>query len=88
MRSTLPWLLGITLAGAAPETNYQEEIRPLLEQYCFDCHGDGSKKGDLAMDKFKSLPAHLENQEHWLAIWRNVRSQIMPPSKEEQLTFS
>ena len=39
------------------------------------------------MDKFKSLPAHLEDQEHWLAIWRNVRSQIMPPSKEEQLTF-
>jgi hypothetical protein len=87
MRSALPWLLGITLAGAAPEANYQEEIRPLLEQYCFDCHGDGSKKGDLAMDKFKSLPAHLEDQEHWLAIWRNVRSQIMPPSKEEQLTF-
>ncbi len=84
MRAVVLLLLGVSLAGAAPG-DYKKEIRPLLEQYCFDCHGDGSSKGDLSMDKFKELSAHLKDRDHWMAIWRNVRSQIMPPSDKKQL---
>lgn len=73
-----------SLARAEVATGYNEEIVPLLEFYCYSCHGEGSSKGDFSMDEFKDLPAHLNDREHWMAIWRNVRSQIMPPSDKDQ----
>jgi hypothetical protein len=62
---------------------FKEKIVPLLQDYCYDCHGDGSKKGDMSLDKFKDLASHLDNHELWLKVWRNVRTQIMPPAEEE-----
>lgn len=77
-------LAATTLAAADPAATYEQKILPLLQNYCFDCHGEGISKGDFAMDKFKDLPAHLGDREHWLSVWRNLRSQIMPPSEEAQ----
>ncbi|NNC89060.1 MAG: DUF1592 domain-containing protein [Akkermansiaceae bacterium] len=72
--------------GAVPgEAEFEEEIGPLLEHYCYDCHGDGSRKGDVSLDEFGDVAAHLADRDHWLAVWRNIRTQIMPPSDKEQL---
>jgi hypothetical protein len=81
-------LAGISVASAEPESNYKKEITPILEKYCFDCHADGVSKGKFSMDGFKDLSAHLKDQKHWLTIWRNVRSQIMPPSDKAQPALS
>jgi hypothetical protein len=69
---------------ADPAADYEKKIVPLLENYCFDCHAEGISKGDFSMDKFKDLSGHLADREHWLAIWHNLRSQIMPPSDKDQ----
>jgi hypothetical protein len=71
-------------ATAMADESYKSEIEPLLVEYCFDCHGDGSKNGDFRMDGFKDLSTHLGDREHWMPVWRNLRSQIMPPSDEAQ----
>ena len=71
---------------AAQMSEYESEIKPLLENYCYDCHGDGSSKGDFAMDEFTNLTAHFNDLGHWLPLWENIRSQIMPPSDKDQLT--
>jgi hypothetical protein len=87
--STILTLAGLLAAGPAmadPTETYAKKIQPLLENYCFDCHGEGISKGDFSMDKFKDLSTHLKDREHWLSIWRNVRSQIMPPSEEDQFS--
>lgn len=63
---------------------YKSEIEPLLVKYCFDCHGDGSREGDFRMDVFKDLSAHIDDRKHWMPVWKNLRSQIMPPSEEAQ----
>lgn len=68
----------------AAEVTFEKEILPILEDYCFDCHGDGSAKGEFSMDEYKDLSKHLDDVDHWLAVWRNVRSQIMPPPKKDQ----
>jgi hypothetical protein len=62
-------------------THFQERIRPVLSQYCFDCHGDGAKKGDIAFDELKTDDAIL-NHELWSKVLRNVRAGIMPPQKK------
>lgn len=73
-------------ATADPATTYTKEIAPLLENYCYDCHGDGESKGKLALDDFKDLSTHLQDRKQWLTVWRNLRSQIMPPSDKDQPT--
>lgn len=76
-------LLGLAATARAAD-GYKSEIEPLLVEYCFDSHGDGSHEGDFRMDAFTDLNTHLGDTQHWLPVWRNLRSQIMPPSDEAQ----
>lgn len=82
-RCLLLSLLGTFTAFS--DESYDKEILPLLEDYCFDCHADGSDRGDFVMDEYGDLAKHMTNIDHWLAIWNNVRSDIMPPPKKDQL---
>lgn len=54
------------------------EIHPLIREYCFDCHGDGSKKGGVALDVEAVDP--VKGRETWFAVWRNLDAEMMPPS--------
>ena len=77
---TLAALLAIAATATGEvEVEFREKIEPFLQDYCYDCHGDGAKKGDITLDEFKDLSSHLENHELWLRIWRNVRTHLMPP---------
>ena len=70
--------------GAVGE--FESRIKPLLEQYCYDCHGDGVAKGEVSLyDPEKGLHK-LENQELWLKVWKNLRTDLMPPAKKDQPT--
>ena len=70
--------------GAAPD--YQREILPVLREYCYDCHGEGSKKGGVSLDRFSSVEEFAREPKHWLAVWRNLDAQLMPPSDKPQLS--
>ena len=62
---------------------FNKSIQPILKEFCYDCHGDGAKKGDVAFDELKSDEALL-NHELWLKALKNVRAGIMPPPKKPQ----
>ena len=91
-RCLLAVLAGLVFGGmpvlANPADTYEKKIIPLLENYCFDCHAEGASKGDFSMDEFKDLSGHLADRKHWLAVWHNLRSQIMPPSDKDQPSFA
>lgn len=61
---------------------FAREIEPLLKEYCYTCHGDGAKKGGVALDGFDSDRARLHNDKLWWNVLKNIRSGIMPPAKE------
>lgn len=89
IRSRPHALLLAALAAAwtpsrAAEKAY-EAIEPLLVTHCYDCHGDGMDRGDFAMDDFESVSDHLKNFDVWYEIWKNVRSNLMPPADKPQL---
>jgi hypothetical protein len=47
------WLLvSIVPSHADLAKQWDKEIVPILENYCFDCHADGVKKGDFSFDAF------------------------------------
>jgi hypothetical protein len=70
-------MVGILLAGGLVPTlrsapahspqdkqifeTWKKDIKPMLENYCYDCHGDGQHKGKLDMDQFSDLAKMREN---------------------------
>lgn len=69
--------------AAAGASRFRSDIAPLLEKYCADCHADGTKKGNVAFDEFKSDEDILENQELWHTALRYMRAGVMPPAKKK-----
>ena len=77
----------VAIAADAPGVaDFQTNIKPLLENYCFDCHADGANKGNIAFDEFKTDQAMLEDHELWLHVLKNLRAGLMPPQKKSQPT--
>jgi mono/diheme cytochrome c family protein len=62
-----------------------DALEPLLADHCYECHGDGARKGDFAMDGYGSIEDHLEDFDVWFEIWKNARSNLMPPADKPQL---
>ncbi|HYG22842.1 MAG TPA: DUF1592 domain-containing protein [Verrucomicrobiae bacterium] len=63
---------------------FRTEIRPLLEQYCFDCHGDGENKGNVAFDGFESDAAVLDAKGLWSHALKNLEAGLMPPARKSK----
>jgi len=61
---------------------FEEEIQPLLIDYCYGCHGAGMKKGQVILDTFPSGAAMLGKRDLWWSVLRNVRAGIMPPANK------
>ncbi len=64
---------------------FRAEIDPLLQTYCYDCHGDGESKGGVSFDEFATNEALLDH-DLWLAVLKNVRTGLMPPKKKPRPT--
>ena len=85
-------VLLLTLVGRPAAANeplvesYRKEIKPLLEKYCFDCHADGVKKGNVSFDSFKSDDELVGKRELWHAVLKNTRANTMPPAKRPRPT--
>jgi mono/diheme cytochrome c family protein len=74
---------GRVAADSAPgSAEFRAQIRPILETYCFDCHGDGAHKGNVAFDELKTDQAILGNPELWWKAMKNLRAGMMPPAKK------
>lgn len=67
---------------------FHKEIQPILEEYCYDCHGDGEKKGGVAFDELTSDQAVLTNRDLWWTALKYLRSGIMPPPKKHRPTLA
>lgn len=71
-------------AVAGLDARWKDEVLPLVETYCHDCHGDGLKKGELAIDHFDSIAEMQQHREVWKRIRDHIRHRLMPPPDEEQ----
>ena len=87
------WLTACALAfatpfaAATPDTAalFEKEVRPILEEHCYDCHGDGEKKGKVAFDAFSSTAELAKQTDLWMSVLTNIRAGLMPPAKEPHL---
>jgi Protein of unknown function (DUF1592)/Protein of unknown function (DUF1588)/Protein of unknown function (DUF1587)/Protein of unknown function (DUF1585)/Protein of unknown function (DUF1595)/Planctomycete cytochrome C len=80
----LTLLLAVNAARAADEPRpeakqYDEQVRPLLQKYCLDCHSGEKPKGDFRLDKLSADFADDATQKRWLSVLSRVKSGEMPP---------
>ncbi len=65
---------------------YHEKIQPILESYCYNCHGFGMNEGGRTFDQFASDDAMLADRNLWWVVLKNVRANVMPPAGEARPT--
>lgn len=63
---------------------FREHVQPILETYCYGCHGHGVSEGGRTLDAFASDEAMLADRKLWWAVLKNVRANVMPPAGEER----
>jgi hypothetical protein len=68
----------VTAAAADAGSEFERDVRPILREFCYDCHGDGAKKGNVAFDELKAGDTLL-GHELWLKVLKNTRAGLMPP---------
>jgi hypothetical protein len=90
------WLIAalLTVAGnaAAAPVDYNRDVRPILSENCFACHGfdEASREADLRLDVADSavedrggyaaiVPGDFEASEAWRRIVSDDESEVMPP---------
>src|SRR5262249_33842702 len=71
--------VAVSKPAEQPLPDFRQKIKPILEQYFYDCHANGEKKGEVAFESMKTDDQLLHNPELWFKALRNVRSNIMPP---------
>ena len=55
-----------------------------FETHCYSCHGYGGEEGGLSFEKLVAGDYGDDSLAKWEAVWKNLRSQTMPPVDEER----
>ena len=63
---------------------YRAEVRPLLDQFCFDCHADDDAEADIDLDTFQSADDIRRDTKVWIKVDDMLSSRQMPPKKSDQ----
>ncbi|MDA1065090.1 MAG: DUF1592 domain-containing protein [Verrucomicrobia bacterium] len=76
---------GLSLTANEETFNsFLKKAEPILDNYCYDCHGLGVSEGDVTLDEFN--PETISDTDLWLRVLKNSRAHIMPPHEEAQPT--
>lgn len=73
-----------TAIGEPTERDYEDEVLPLLQRYCFECHGADVQKGDVQLDVLDPDMIEGHDAEHWLAALDMINGGEMPPRRAPQ----
>jgi hypothetical protein len=67
-------------------SRFISQVQPILTQFCYGCHGNGKKKGDLTLDRFTSLQVVLGEKKVWTDVADMLDQHSMPPDNKPQPT--
>jgi hypothetical protein len=70
-----------------PDPAYVQRVRPILQKYCFDCHGEKTAKSNLRLDRLAPDFGKAQSAETWKEVMGRVGNgtdTAMPPRAKPQ----
>ncbi len=77
---------GAAVRTATTPKFFDQSIRPLLREYCLQCHSTGKLKGDLDLERFSSLSEVKKHPKIWQGVIEQMSLDEMPPKDKPQPT--
>ncbi|MEI9898338.1 MAG: DUF1587 domain-containing protein [Chthoniobacter sp.] len=78
-------LLAFATAQADTATDAWKDVRPMLEQKCYECHGGKKTKGGVDLKKLDADPQLLTEFEMWDKVKSAIAAGDMPPDDKPPL---
>ena len=76
---------GADQGPASPhDREFDTQIRPLLETYCFSCHGPKKQKAKVDLSTARTEADLARNQPMWMSAAKQVKTHTMPPEDEKK----
>ena len=69
----------------AVQSKFTNEIRPLMEAHCGDCHWGDNTDADLNLEKYVTLDQLLEGRDKWRKVMVRVAAKEMPPEDSDPI---
>ena len=70
------------LLQAGFEEGY-DEVKPILKEYCNDCHNSEKHKGGLNFETYETQKDILVHLQKWFSVIDQVETGVMPPEDKE-----
>jgi len=77
----IPFLL---VAFTASGSDFSTKVKPFLDKYCVECHGEKKQKSGLRLDTLSTKLDDLETAEEWQHVLDELNGATMPPDDEAQ----
>ena len=75
------WCMALAGVDAA---EFQDDVQPLLQRYCFECHSGDDANGDVDFTTIHSKQEIADAFETWEAVIGHLKAGTMPPPDETQ----
>ena len=79
-------LLSALASWVRADERFEKDIRPILQKYCYGCHGEKKQKGKLRLDTLDLNFDRGQSAERWHDALDQLNQGDMPPEDEPQLT--
>lgn len=71
----------------AADGEFQEKVRPVLEDHCFKCHNPDKKKGGIDLTEFTNEGSVLKKYKLWRRVIEQIETEQMPPDDDKFTPF-
>jgi hypothetical protein len=68
------------------EDAFTKSVQPILKEYCITCHSTEKQKGDLDLERFKTLDQIRRDPSVWEHALEQIRDKEMPPKDKPKPT--
>ena len=75
----------VTLSMSAP-TIARAEVKPFLNQFCVQCHGEKMPKAELSLHNLTDAPVKKSEIDTWKTVLDQIETEQMPPKGAKQPT--
>lgn len=77
----------VPAGNPATQAIYDKEIRPLISEFCGDCHGAKKPRGGINLMQFESVLALQRDHGTWSDVVTQIHERNMPPMGKPQPTM-